>query len=84
LGDRFLDPINEAIEIGRRSGIPSHITHLYQRVTAPGGGRRILRVVEDAREEGLDVTFDSYTYTFSRTGFLSSCPSGASREAPGP
>ena len=33
LGDRFLDPLREAIDIGRRSGIPSHITHLYQRVT---------------------------------------------------
>ena len=70
LGDRFLDPIREAIQIGRRSGIPCHVTHLYQRVTAPGGGRRILRLVEDAREEGLDVTFDSYPYTFSSTRLL--------------
>ncbi|MEK7814556.1 MAG: D-aminoacylase [Chloroflexota bacterium] len=70
LGDRFLDPLREAIEIGRRSGIPCHITHLYQRVTAPGGGRRLLQLVEDAREEGLDVTFDSYPYTLSSTRLL--------------
>ncbi|PKB79975.1 MAG: hypothetical protein BZY88_10305 [SAR202 cluster bacterium Io17-Chloro-G9] len=70
LGDRFLDPLQEAIDIGRQSGIPSHITHLYQRATAPGGGRRLLQHVEDARDEGLDVTFDSYPYTFSSTRLL--------------
>ena len=70
LGDRFLDPLKEAIDIGRQSGIPSHITHLYQRTTAPGGGRRLLQLVEDAREEGLDVTFDSYPYIFSSTRLL--------------
>ena len=37
LGDRFLDPFREALEIGRRAASPSHITHFYQRTTAPGG-----------------------------------------------
>ena len=67
LGDRFLDPFREAIEIGRRSGVATHITHFYQRTTAPGGARRMLGLVEDAREEGLDVTFDGYPYAFSST-----------------
>ena len=42
LGDRYLDPMREAIEIGRRSGVPVHITHLFRRVTYPGGARRLL------------------------------------------
>ena len=67
LGDRFLDPFREAIEIGRRSGIPAHITHFYQRTTAPAGARRMLALVEDARDEGLDVTFDGYPYAYSST-----------------
>ena len=70
LGDRFLDPFREAIEIGRRSGIPPHLTHLYQRVTHPGGARRILELVEEARSDGLDVTFDSYPYIYSSTRLL--------------
>ena len=70
LGDRFLDPLKEAIDIGRRGGIPCHITHLYQRVTHPGGARRILDLVEGARTEGLDVTFDSYPYIYSSTRLL--------------
>jgi N-acyl-D-amino-acid deacylase len=67
LGDRYLDPFREAIEIGRQSGIATHITHFYHRATHPGGARRLLALVEDAREEGLDVTFDSYPYIFSST-----------------
>ena len=67
LGDRFLDPFREALEIGRRAGIPAHITHFYQRTTAPGGAARMLALVEDARGEGQDVTFDGYPYAYSST-----------------
>jgi N-acyl-D-amino-acid deacylase len=67
LGYRFLDPFREALEIGRRAGIPAHITHFYQRTTAPGGAARMLALVEDARAEGLDVTFDGYPYAYSST-----------------
>jgi N-acyl-D-amino-acid deacylase len=71
LGDRFLDPFREAIEIGRRLGIPAHITHFYQRLNAPGSARDMLGLVEDARErEGLDVTLDSYPYVYSSTRLL--------------
>ena len=59
LGDRYLDPFREALEIGQRSGVPVHVTHLSQRVTSIGGGRRLLRLVEDASEGGQDVTFDT-------------------------
>jgi N-acyl-D-amino-acid deacylase len=67
LGDRYLDPFREAIEIGRQSGIATHITHFYHRATHLRGARPLLSLVEDAREEGLDVTFDSYPYIFSST-----------------
>jgi N-acyl-D-amino-acid deacylase len=67
LGDRFLDPFKEALDIGRGSGIPVHITHFYHRTTSAGGASRLLRLVEDARDDGLDVTFDSYPYNLSST-----------------
>ena len=60
LGDQFLDPFREAIEIGRVSGAPAHLTHFYHRQTHPGGPERLLELVENARANGLDVTFDSY------------------------
>ncbi len=72
LGDMYLDPFMEAIEIGRRSGIATHITHFYQSaITTRGGAERLLALVEDARDkEGLDVTFDSYPYIYGSTRLL--------------
>ncbi len=66
-GDRFLDPFNEALDIGKQSGIPIHITHFYQALPSRGGGHRMLRLVEDAVDGGQDVTFDSYPYTIGST-----------------
>jgi N-acyl-D-amino-acid deacylase len=59
LGDRCLDPVREALEIGERSGVPIHITHLSLRNGSPVGSREYLRLVDDAHEAGQDVTFDS-------------------------
>jgi N-acyl-D-amino-acid deacylase len=77
LGDRFLDPFREAIEIGRRSGIAAHITHFYQRLATLGSATQMLALVEDARDEGLDVTFDSYPYVYSSTRLLIMFPDWA-------
>ena len=62
LGDRYLDPFKEAIHIGRSSGVPVHLTHFSKFVIHPGGGRGLLALVEGARDEGLDVTFDCFPY----------------------
>lgn len=74
LGDRFLDPFREAIDIGRRAGAPSHITHFYHRETHPGGPDQLLALIDDARSEGLDVTFDSYPYEWASTRLLIQLP----------
>lgn len=70
LGDRFLDPFREAIEIGRRGEAPAHITHFYHRSTFAGTPDQMLALVDDARAEGLDVTFDAYPYEWSSTRLL--------------
>ena len=70
LGDRFLDPFREAIEIGRRSGAPAHITHFYHRQTFPGTPDQMLALVEEARATGQDVTFDAYPYEWASTRLL--------------
>jgi N-acyl-D-amino-acid deacylase len=70
LGDRFLDPFREAIEIGRRGGAPAHITHFYHRTTFPGSPDEMLALVDDARAEGLDVTFDAYPFEWASTRLL--------------
>ncbi|MEO8252120.1 MAG: amidohydrolase family protein, partial [Chloroflexota bacterium] len=74
LGDRFLDPFREAIEIGRRGDGPVHLTHFYHRQTHPGGPELLLGLVDDARQTGMDVTFDSYYYEWASTRLLIQLP----------
>ncbi len=70
LGDRFLDPYREAIEIGRRSGVPVHLTHMMPKAAFPGSSMRLIELVEEAIEEGLDVTFDCFPYPHGGTRLL--------------
>jgi N-acyl-D-amino-acid deacylase len=74
LGDRFLDPFREAIEIGRRGEGPVHVTHFYHRQTHPGSPEQLLSLVEEARQAGQDVTFDSYPYEWASTRLLIQLP----------
>jgi N-acyl-D-amino-acid deacylase len=84
LGDRFLDPFREAIDIGRRGSAPAHITHFYHRATFPGSPEEMLRLVDDARAEGLDVTFDAYPYEWASTRLLITVPPWVQAGGPGP
>ena len=74
LGDGFLDPFREAIEIGRHGGGPVHITHFYHRATFPGTPEDMLGLVDAARAEGLDVSFDLYPYEWASTRLLIMLP----------
>jgi len=74
LGDRFLDPFREAIQIGRLGGGPVHITHFYRRATAPGPAEALIGLVEEARAAGQDVTWDTYPYEWASTRLLIMLP----------
>jgi len=64
-GDQLLDPFREAIEIGQRSGIPVHISHFHSPVD--GMGERMIGLVDEGRNAGVDVTFDQYPYAAAST-----------------
>jgi N-acyl-D-amino-acid deacylase len=59
----LLPSVEEAIQIGREAHIPVHIYHLRaagQENCALFGGA--LRLIEKARDSGVDVTADVYPY----------------------
>ena len=82
LGDRFLDPVKEALEIGQRGGLPCHLTHFYQRITHPGSARQLLDLVEGSVDGGQDVTMDCYPYEYSSTRALILIPQWAHNGGP--
>jgi N-acyl-D-amino-acid deacylase len=84
LGDRFLDPFREAIEIGRRGEGAAHITHFYHRQTHPGPPEQLLALVDDAQAAGQDVTFDTYPYEWASTRLLIQLPQWVQSGGPGP
>lgn len=64
LGDKVFDPVKEAIEIGRKSGVKVHLSHQRgDAVGKPHGPKDILRLYEEARAEGVDLSYDNYPYT---------------------
>ena len=83
LGDRFLDPFREAIEIGRLGAGPVHLTHFYHRQTHPGGPEQLIGLVDAARAGGMDVTFDSYPYEWASTRLLIQLPQWVQAGGPG-
>jgi N-acyl-D-aspartate/D-glutamate deacylase len=61
--------VDEVIQVGRAAGIPAVLTHV--KALGPdvwGYGQAIVRRVERAREEGVQVFADQYPYTASATG----------------
>lgn len=64
-GFELLPAIDEAIEIGRRSGAPVQISHLKIAVRKHWGrAGEVLAKLDRAREVGVDITADVYPYTF--------------------
>ncbi len=55
----------EAIEVGRKTGVPVQISHIKLAVKAMWGrAAEGLKILEDARREGVRVMADWYPYTY--------------------
>lgn len=73
-----LDSVRETIRIGEEGGLPTQVTHhKIIGTTNWGKSRDTLRLVEEARARGVDVTIDQYPYTASSTGTSALIPQWA-------
>ncbi|MCH8873336.1 D-aminoacylase [candidate division KSB1 bacterium] len=68
-GIGLLDAVEEALNIGRQAGLPVHISH-HKAVGKSmwGSSVKTLKMVDEAVEDGMDVTVDQYPYTATSTG----------------
>ncbi len=65
---KAVEAINEAIDIGKAANIPVQVSHFKIGGKANWGTSNItLGLVQQARQEGWDVTIDQYPYTASST-----------------
>jgi N-acyl-D-amino-acid deacylase len=61
--ETILDAVDEAIRIGREAGVPVQISHNAPKFGAPQDAQANLRLVEQARLHGQDVTVDNDLHT---------------------
>ena len=75
-GGGALDAYREALDIGRRTGCPVHLTHATMNFT-PNRGRaaELLTLIDEAIADGVDVTLDTYPYLPGATTLAALLPS---------
>jgi dihydroorotase/N-acyl-D-amino-acid deacylase len=73
--DHILDSVKETIRIGEEGHLPTQITH-HKVVGLSNWGQTVatLKLVEEARARGVDVSIDEYPYTASSTGIAALFP----------
>ena len=77
-GAGVIESVKETIRVGEEGGIPTQITH-HKVVGTPNLGKSVdtLRLIDEARARGVDVTSDQYPYTASSTSLQAILPTWA-------
>jgi len=77
-GDPLIEAVEEAIEIGKKASIPVEISHHKAcGIENWGKVRKTLRMMEEARSRGVDVTCDVYPYEACGASLVSMVPNWA-------
>jgi len=67
----LLESIKEVIEIAKKTKVKTHFSHYSVSDFANRGkSKEMLAIVDEAREKGVDVTFDSYPYIAQSTTLI--------------
>jgi len=77
-GDPLIEAVAEAIQIGERANIPVQISHHKAcGIENWGKVKKTLRMMEEARSKGVDVTCDVYPYEACGADLVSMVPNWA-------
>ncbi len=75
--------VSHAIEIGRKSGCRVEISHLKARYPHNWGkAKEALKLIEEAKKEGLDICFDVYPYIAYGSGLIDLIPPWVKKDGP--
>ncbi len=78
----FIMAVEEAIEIGEKSGCPVQISHHASLYNAWGKNQQSLKLISEAQERGIDVTCDLHTYVYAAAGLTTLLPNWAHEGGP--
>ena len=71
----LMDAIKEVLSVGEATGVKVHFSHFA--ANGPknkGKSTEMLQLIDDARDRGLDVSFDAYSYRAASTTLLITIP----------
>ena len=76
-----VESVKETIAIGERGGLPTQVTH-HKVVGAANYGKSVetLKLIDEARHRGVDVSVDLYPYTASSTNIQAALFPGWAQE----
>jgi N-acyl-D-amino-acid deacylase len=74
-GAQLIEAVQETIRISREAGLPAEIYHLKASGEANWPKMdQVIKMIEDARRQGVKLTADMYTYPAGGTGLDASLP----------
>jgi N-acyl-D-amino-acid deacylase len=74
-GDQLIEAVQETIRISREAGLPAEIYHLKASGEANWPKMdQVIKMIEDARRQGVKLNADMYTYPAGGTGLDASLP----------
>jgi N-acyl-D-amino-acid deacylase len=77
-GETLIDSVREAIRIGEKAGVPVEISHHKASGKSNWGKvKQTLKMIDEARSTGVDVTCDVYPYLAGSTGLDALLPTYA-------
>ena len=74
-GNQLIEAVQETIRISREAGLPAEIYHLKASGQANWPKMdQVVKMIDDARRQGVKITADMYTYPAGGTGLDASMP----------
>ncbi len=75
---KIIEATVEAIEIGKESNLPIHISHFVSRVPCYVKTKKLIELIDESRNKGFDVTCDVFPYITGSGGLKNLLPLWAS------
>lgn len=80
-GSGLLKSIGETLEIGKKSGIPVHISHIKASGKGNwGSSKQAIALIEEARAAGMDISANQYPFVASMTSLRANTIPGWGQE----
>ena len=73
-GPTLVESLKEAIDVAKNTGVHLHVSHIAPKFPNTGVSQTVLGIMQEARDEGFEVTCDVHPYMAAMTFLVSLMP----------